>query len=85
MAVLSRLFHRAGSAALGGVRRLTPGQRAVVNHRGGHSHALVSAVAGSGKTETLVCRIAELLDRGVESARIDRFPPETRHPKMRLG
>ena len=83
MALLSRLFHRAGSAALGGVRRLTPEQRAVVNHSGGH--ALVSAVAGSGKTETLVWRIAELLDRGVEPARIDRFPPETRHSKMRLG
>ena len=84
MALLSLLFHRTGSAALGGVRRLTPEQRALVNHRGGH-HALVSAVAGSGKTETLVCRIAEVLDRGVEPARIDRIPPETRHSKMRLG
>ncbi len=83
MVVLSRLFHRAGSAALGGVRRLTPEERTVVNHRGGH--ALVSAVAGSGKTERLVCRIAEVLDRGVEPARIDRIPPETRHSKMRLG
>ncbi len=83
MAVLSRLFHRAGSAALGGVRRLTPEPYAVVNHSGGH--ALVSAVAGSVKTEMLVWRIAELLDRGVEPARIDRFPQRRNTRKCGSG
>lgn len=43
-------------------------QLAVVNHTGGH--ALVSAVAGSGKTRTLIARIIKQLQRGVDPRRI---------------
>ena len=40
----------------------TPEQLAVIEH--GHGHALVSAVAGSGKTSVLIERIAKLMRRG---------------------
>lgn len=43
--------------------RLTAEQRAVVGHAGGH--ARVAAVAGSGKTTTMVARVLTLLERGV--------------------
>ena len=46
----------------------TPEQCAVVHHDGGH--ALVSAVAGSGKSETLIERIAYLLENGASPSRI---------------
>ncbi|QJQ98719.1 ATP-dependent helicase [Halomonas sp. PGE1] len=48
--------------------RLTPEQRAVVEHAGGH--ARVAAVAGSGKTTTMVARVLQLLARGVAPERI---------------
>ncbi|MBF8223005.1 ATP-dependent helicase [Halomonas sp. 328] len=48
--------------------RLTEEQRAVVAHRGGH--ARVAAVAGAGKTTTLVARVLELLARGVPPERV---------------
>ncbi len=48
--------------------RLTEEQRAVVAHRDGH--ARVAAVAGAGKTTTLVARVLELLARGVPPSRI---------------
>lgn len=48
--------------------RLTPEQRAVVEHGGGH--ARVAAVAGSGKTTTMVARVLQLLARGVAPERI---------------
>jgi DNA helicase II / ATP-dependent DNA helicase PcrA len=43
-------------------------QRAAVEHRGGP--LLVIAGAGSGKTKTLSCRVAHLIERGVPPARI---------------
>lgn len=43
-------------------------QLAVIHHPGGH--ALVSAVAGSGKTTTMIGRIGQLLSDGVEPRRI---------------
>lgn len=46
----------------------TPEQRAVIAHPGGH--ALVSAVAGSGKTTTMIERIAHLVGRGSDPRRI---------------
>ncbi len=48
--------------------RLTAEQRAVVEHHGGH--ARVAAVAGSGKTTTMVARVLHLLARGVPPGRI---------------
>ncbi|WP_136248529.1 ATP-dependent helicase [Halomonas borealis] len=48
--------------------RLTPEQRAVVGHPEGH--ARVAAVAGAGKTTTLVARVLNLLARGVAPGRI---------------
>ena len=42
--------------------RLTEEQQQIVHHRSGH--ALVSAVAGSGKTTTMVARVAHLLRQG---------------------
>ncbi|UYG08920.1 ATP-dependent helicase [Halomonas sp. M4R1S46] len=48
--------------------RLTPEQRAVVGHPGGH--ARVAAVAGAGKTTTMVARVLHLLERGVAPGRI---------------
>jgi DNA helicase-2/ATP-dependent DNA helicase PcrA len=42
---------------------LNPEQRAAVEHRGGP--LLVVAGAGSGKTWTLACRVANLVDRGI--------------------
>lgn len=50
------------------MHRLTPEQQAVIEHRQGH--ARVSAVAGSGKTTTLIWRIIRLLERGVDARRI---------------
>lgn len=46
-----------------GAPALTAEQQAIVQHQAGH--ARVSAVAGSGKTTTMVARIGHLLDRGV--------------------
>ncbi|MBW6392198.1 ATP-dependent helicase [Billgrantia antri] len=48
--------------------RLTGEQRAVVEH--GAGHARVAAVAGAGKTTTLVARVLHLLARGVPANRI---------------
>ena len=47
---------------------LNPEQRAAVEHRGGP--LLVVAGAGSGKTWTLACRVANLVDRGIPPERI---------------
>jgi DNA helicase-2/ATP-dependent DNA helicase PcrA len=47
---------------------LNPEQRAAVDHLGGP--LLVVAGAGSGKTWTLACRVARLVDRGVPPERI---------------
>jgi DNA helicase-2/ATP-dependent DNA helicase PcrA len=47
---------------------LNPEQRAAVEHLGGP--LLVVAGAGSGKTSTLACRVARLVDRGVPPGRI---------------
>ncbi|PMR75096.1 ATP-dependent helicase [Billgrantia endophytica] len=48
--------------------RLTEEQRAVIEH--GPGHARVAAVAGAGKTTTLVARVLHLLSRGVPATRI---------------
>ena len=48
-------------------RSFTPEQQRVIEHH--HGHAIVSAVAGSGKTETIVGRLARLV-RVTEPARI---------------
>lgn len=48
--------------------KFTKEQQAVIEHVG--SHALVSAVAGSGKTSTLEARIRTLLNRGVEPQKV---------------
>jgi DNA helicase-2/ATP-dependent DNA helicase PcrA len=48
--------------------RLNPDQRAAVEHDGGP--LLVVAGAGSGKTWTLACRVARLVERGVPPERI---------------
>jgi DNA helicase-2/ATP-dependent DNA helicase PcrA len=50
------------------LERLNPEQRAAVEHLGGP--LLVVAGAGSGKTWTLACRVARLVDRGVAPERI---------------
>lgn len=47
---------------------LTEEQKLIVNHAGGH--AKVSAVAGSGKTTTMVSRVRHLLEHGVKPNRI---------------
>ncbi|SDO73038.1 ATP-dependent helicase [Desulforhopalus singaporensis] len=47
---------------------LTSEQLRIINHRGGH--ARVSAVAGSGKTTTMVERIGRLLERGIAAENI---------------
>ncbi|MGQ7247004.1 ATP-dependent helicase [Halomonas sp. V046] len=47
---------------------LTDEQQTVVMHPGGH--ARVAAVAGSGKTTTLVARVLHLLEQGVPAPRI---------------
>lgn len=51
-----------------GTQTFTPEQDAVANHTSGH--ALVSAVAGSGKTTTLVERVGRLVDAGVEPSSV---------------
>ncbi|SFX12305.1 ATP-dependent helicase [Marinospirillum alkaliphilum] len=48
--------------------RLTPEQQAVIQHTEGH--ARVRAVAGSGKTTTLVERVVQLLRQGVPPSRL---------------
>ncbi|MDR5868242.1 ATP-dependent helicase [Halomonas koreensis] len=48
--------------------RLTAEQHAVVGHDAGH--ARVAAVAGAGKTTTLVARVLHLLERGVKPGRV---------------
>lgn len=48
--------------------RPTEEQQLVIEHEG--SHALVSAVAGAGKSTTLVERIARLIQRGVDPRKI---------------
>lgn len=48
--------------------RLTAEQRAVVEHDSGH--ARVSAVAGAGKTSTLLARVLTLLERGAAPERM---------------
>lgn len=50
------------------MRRLTDEQQAVVDHDDGH--AIVSAVAGSGKTATLIARIERLLHDGAAPSRL---------------
>jgi DNA helicase-2/ATP-dependent DNA helicase PcrA len=50
------------------LERLNPSQREAVEHLGGP--LLVVAGAGSGKTWTLACRVAKLVDRGVLPERI---------------
>ena len=50
------------------LERLNPVQREAVEHLGGP--LLVVAGAGSGKTWTLACRVAKLVDRGVLPERI---------------
>ncbi|MGZ8579151.1 MAG: UvrD-helicase domain-containing protein, partial [Actinomycetota bacterium] len=47
---------------------LNPAQREAVEHDGGP--LLVVAGAGSGKTWTLACRVASLVDRGIRPERI---------------
>ena len=44
---------------------LTDEQLRIINHSGGH--ARVSAVAGSGKTTTMVARVEKLLQQGVSA------------------
>jgi DNA helicase II / ATP-dependent DNA helicase PcrA len=48
--------------------KLTNEQLQIINHSGGH--ARVSAVAGSGKTTTMVARVGKLLQQGVNENRI---------------
>ncbi|WP_252107651.1 MULTISPECIES: ATP-dependent helicase [unclassified Halomonas] len=48
--------------------KLTPEQRAVIEHADGH--ARVAAVAGAGKTTTMAARVLRLLERGVSPKRI---------------
>lgn len=50
------------------IRQLTHEQRAVVEHESGH--ARVAAVAGAGKTTTMVARVLHLLARGTPPERI---------------
>ncbi len=47
---------------------LNDGQRAAVEH--GDGPLLVVAGAGSGKTKTLACRVAHLIEKGVDPSRI---------------
>ncbi len=48
--------------------QLTEEQLEIVHHQQGH--ALISAVAGSGKTTAMVARASHLLDNGVEADKI---------------
>lgn len=48
--------------------KLTGEQKQVVEHQGGH--AKVMAVAGSGKTTTMICRVIHLIKQGVNPRRI---------------
>jgi DNA helicase-2/ATP-dependent DNA helicase PcrA len=54
------------------MERLNPEQRAAVEHLGGP--LLVVAGAGSGKTWTLACRVANLVDRGIPPERCSLAP-----------
>jgi DNA helicase-2/ATP-dependent DNA helicase PcrA len=47
---------------------LNPAQRQAVTH--GDGPLLIVAGAGTGKTKTLACRVAHLIDRGVSPERI---------------
>lgn len=47
---------------------LSDEQNAIVNHS--HGHAKVSAVAGSGKTTTMIARVKWLLEQGADSRRL---------------
>lgn len=47
---------------------LTDEQLRIINHSGGH--ARVSAVAGSGKTTTMVARVGQLLQQGANASQI---------------
>jgi len=49
-------------------RGLTPEQQAAVDHRGGH--LLIVAGAGTGKTTTLIARLASLIASGVAPEQI---------------
>ena len=68
------LARRTGGARCGQLRTPNDGvtldeaQRAAVEHAAGPARIL--APAGAGKTKTLVSRVAELVDRGVEPSRI---------------
>ena len=54
--------------AAGALDHLNPAQRRAATHDGGP--LLVVAGAGTGKTRTLACRVAWLLERGVAPERI---------------
>ena len=47
---------------------LNPDQRHAARHRG--SHLLIVAGAGTGKTRTLVARVVDLIETGVDPSRI---------------
>jgi DNA helicase-2/ATP-dependent DNA helicase PcrA len=46
----------------------TPEQQAIIDHEKGH--VLVRAVAGAGKTHTMVARIQKLINKGTEPKHI---------------
>ncbi len=50
------------------LEQLNPAQREAVTH--GEGPLLIVAGAGTGKTKTLACRVAHLIDRGVSPGRI---------------
>jgi DNA helicase II / ATP-dependent DNA helicase PcrA len=50
---------------------MSPEQKKVVNHRGGHLQVI--ACAGSGKTEAISRRVSKLIEEGVEPAQIIAF------------
>lgn len=72
---------------------LTDEQLRIVNHPAGH--ARVSAVAGSGKTTTMIARIGHLLQKGAEADKIlvlmfnrsarDSFAESMEHRLLQLG
>ncbi len=57
---------------------LNPRQREAVLH--GDGPLLILAGAGTGKTRTLTCRIAHLIERGVPADRSWPWPSPTRPP-----
>src|SRR3989304_4325729 len=62
---------------------LTPEQLAAVDHLGGP--LLVVAGAGSGKTRTLACRGARLVERGIPPERVLLLPFTRRAGREMLG